>query len=134
MNQEIIKAITILKEYSCLELKVINSEEERQILLGALKLIVNLSDEQNFGICASTNIEALETLNNYLQNLGYEHKIIIDLPLENKSVYLKFSTQKKSYNLSDYQGEYKGVLITIFSDSHDEIQGTYGYLPLNLFN
>lgn len=134
MNQDTNQALAILKQYSCIELKIVNSEEEKQTLQSALKLIVSLSDDQNFGICASTTTEALETLKNYLQALGYNEDIDTNFSLENKPVYLKFSTERMSYNLSDYQGEYRGVLITIFSDFDDKIIGTYGHLPLNLFN
>ncbi|BAQ60960.1 hypothetical protein GM3708_1366 [Geminocystis sp. NIES-3708] len=135
MDKKIVEAITILKQYSDIKLKVINSEEEKQILQSALKLIVSVSDDQNFGICASTNIEAFAALKSYLKALGYnDQEITTDFSLENKSVYLKFSTQKKSYNLSDYQGDYRGVLITIFSDFNDEIMGTYGHFPLDLFS
>lgn len=133
MNQDTNQALAILKQYSCIELKIVNSEEEKQILQSALKLIVSLSDDQNFGICASTTKEAFDSLKSYLQALGYSKDIDINSPLENKPVYLKFSTERMSYNLSDYQGEYRGVLITIFADFEDKIVGTYGYLPLDLF-
>lgn len=134
MNQDTNQALAILKQYSCIELKIVNSEEEKQTLQSALKLIVSLSDNQNFGICASTTIEALETLKFYLQALGYDEDIEVNFPLENKPVYLKFSTERMSCHLSDYQGDYRGVLITIFADFDEEIIGTYGHFPLDLFN
>jgi hypothetical protein len=134
MTQDTTQALAVLKQYSCIELKIINSEEEKQILQSALKLIVSLSDDQNFGICASTTIEALETLKSYLQALGYNKDIDINFPLENKPVYLKFSKERMSCHLSDYQGDYRGVIITIFADFDEEIIGTYGHLPLDLFN
>ncbi|MBL1210916.1 DUF1824 family protein [Geminocystis sp. GBBB08] len=134
MNQDKTQALSILKQYSCIELKIVNTEAEKKELQEALKLIVSLSDNQNFGICASNSQEAFNTLNNYLQALGYTDKINVNLLEENQPVYLKFSTERISYNLSDYQGEYRGVLITIFADFEDEIVGTYGHLPLDLFN
>ncbi|WP_373478761.1 DUF1824 family protein [Geminocystis sp.] len=134
MNQDINKALNLLKKYSGIELKIVNSEEEKQALQSALKLIVSLSDNENLGICASTEKEAFNTLQNYLKALGYSFNLEDNLLFENKAIYLKFSTEKMSYYVSDYQGEYRGVLITIFADSQDEIIGTYGYLPLNLFN
>jgi DNA polymerase III delta prime subunit len=134
MNIDVNQALTILKQYSGIELKIINSQEEKETLQSALKLIVNLSDYQNLGICASTTKEAFDTLKNYLYAFGYSQDIAINSSLENKPVYLKFSTERMSYNLSDYQGEYRGVLITIFADFDDKIIGTYGHLPIDLFD
>lgn len=134
MNLDVNQALTILKQYSGIELKIINSQEEKETLQSALKLIVNLSDYQNLGICASTTQEAFDSLKKYLQALGYSQDITINSSLENKPVYLKFSTERMSYNLSDYQGKYRGVLITIFADFDDKIVGTYGHLPIDLFD
>ncbi len=133
MTHDLNKALTILKQYSCIEVKMVNSDAEKQQLQEALKLIVSLSDNQNFGICASTTTEAFNTLKNYLQALGYSEDIGNNLPKEDKPVYVKFSTERNSYNLSDYLGGYRGVLITIFADFEDKIVGTYGHLPLDLF-
>ncbi|BAQ63482.1 DUF1824 family protein [Geminocystis sp. NIES-3709] len=134
MTLEVDQALKLLKEFSCVDVKLVESEIQKQQLQEALKLIVSLSDDQNFGICASSVSQAFNTLKNYLQALEYNHNIEDNLSLENNPVYLKFSTERKSYNLSDYQGKYRGVLITIFSDFNDRIVGTYGYLPLNLFS
>ena len=116
MNQDINKALNLLKKYSGIELKIVNYEEEKQALQSALKMIVSLSDHENLGICASTEKEAFNTLQNYLKALGYSFNLEKNLLFENKAIYLKFSTEKMSYYVSDYQGEYRGVLITIFAD------------------
>ncbi|WPF89103.1 DUF1824 family protein [Cyanobacterium aponinum UTEX 3222] len=134
MNEKIKQALSLLKSYSCLQLKTIKSEQEKQELESSIKLIVSLSDNQNFGICASNSHEAFNTLKNYLKALGYKENIDTEKVTENKPVYLKFSTERKSYHLSDYSGDYRGVLITIFADFNEEIIGTYGHFPLNLFN
>lgn len=133
MNEETKKALSLLKTYSCREIKTIKSETEKQELESSIKLIVSLSDDQNFGICASNSTEALNTLKNYLQALGYDHKIEIEENLDKKPVYLKYSTERQSYQIIDYSGTYRGVLITIFADFNEEIVGTYGHFPLNLF-
>lgn len=134
MNELTEKDLYLLKSYSCTELKTVKSEAEKQELESTIKLIVSLSDDQNFGICASSENEAINTLKNYLQAFGYNSNIEIEKTLEDKPVYLKFSTERKSYHLSDYSGNYRGVLITIFADMNEEIIGTYGHFPLNLFS
>ncbi|MGI0480278.1 DUF1824 family protein [Geminocystis sp. CENA526] len=133
MTLEIDQALKLLKEFSCIDVKIIESEEEKLRLQEALKLIVSLSDDQNFGICASSPQEALNSLNSYLLALGHEDDITKDISLTHKPVYLKFSTERKAYNISDYSGDYRGVLVTIFADFNDKIVGTYGHFPLDLF-
>lgn len=134
MSEQTKKAVSLLKSYSCTELKTVKSEAEKQELESSIKIIVSLSDDQNIGICASNSTEALNTLKNYLQAFGYENKIEIEENPENNPVYLKFSTERQSYHISDYSGNYRGVLITIFADFKEEIIGTYGHFPLNLFS
>lgn len=93
--KKIKQALSLLKSYSCLQLKTIKSEQEKQELESSIKLIVSLSDNQNFGICASNSHEAFNTLKNYLKALGYEENIDTEKVTENKPVYLKFNTEKK---------------------------------------
>ncbi len=134
MNQQ--EAINLLKEFSCIEQKFINSELEKQQLSQAVKLISDLADCQNFGICADNIDTAINTLKNYLQATGYQHEVKLDKEaiVEKDPVYLKFRTETMSSILSNYQGEYRGVLISIFASYNQEIEGTYGYLPLDLFD
>jgi len=133
MNQQ--QALTILKQYSGIKIKNINSDQEKQELITALLSIVNLSDDQNLGICANNEQETLNTLTNYLTALNCQFTIQKSSNInENEPIYLKFSTERKSYTIENYTGEYRGVLITIFADQNQNIEGTYGYFPLNLFN
>ena len=132
-NQE--QALKLLKEYSDIEIKNIISDEEKQDLKDALLFIANLSDAQNLGICGSNKTEAFNSLKIYLKALGYDYDIPIESSsYENTGIYIKFSTERMSYTTDQYLGEYRGVLVTIFADHNEKIEGTYGYLPLNLFD
>jgi hypothetical protein len=133
MVQDLSSAISLLKKYSTITPKIVDSETEKQNLRSAVKLIVSLADAQNFGICASNAQEALDTLDSYLQALGYKLPRTLDTTSDNNSVYLKFSTERMSYKIEPYDGKYRGVLITIFSTHKEDIVGTYGHLPINLF-
>lgn len=136
MTFSIDQALNILKQYSCLETKEINSPEDKEDLQKALMLIVKLSDRQNIGICADNQTQALIALTNYLNTFGYQFNqssFNLDKDTE-KPVYIKFNTLKESFFIDDYEGNYRGVLITIFSENIEQIIGTYGYLPLNLFS
>lgn len=128
------QALAILKSYSCLEVKLVQSEADKKELQTAIKQIVDLSEYENLGICADSLELAFEGLSNYLKALGYENALdIASLPPKEKAVYLKFNTQKKSHYLDSYDGDYRGVLIACQSED-DNISGTYGYFPLDLFD
>jgi hypothetical protein len=128
------RALAILKSYSCLEVKLVQSEADKKELQTAIKKIVDLSEYENLGICADSLELAFESLSNYLKALGYENALdIASLPPQEKAVYLKFNTQKNSHYLDSYDGDYRGVLISCQSED-DKISGTYGYFPLDLFN
>lgn len=133
MSQDLSQAISLLKKYSSITPIAVDSETEKQQLRLAVKLVVSLADAQNFGICASNAQEALDTLCIYLHALGYKFDLPLDKSSDNNPVYLKFSTERMSYKIDRYNGQYRGVLITIFSTQKDEIVGTYGHLPINLF-
>jgi hypothetical protein len=129
------QALKLLKEYSGIDLKTVNSHQEKQLLIEALLFIKNLADDQNLGICAINSLEAFNTLQEYLIGLGYSYNINPDtMEVIKEPVYLKFSTERMAYSIDTYSGEYRGVLITIFADFNDKIVGTYGYLPLDLFS
>lgn len=128
------QALAILKSYSCLEVKLVQSESDKKELQTAIKQIVDLSEYENLGICANSLELAFEGLLSYLKALGYENALdIASLPPQEKAVYLKFNTQKNSHYLDSYEGDYRGVLIACQSED-DKITGTYGYFPLDLFD
>ena len=126
-------AIEILKQYSCIQLKTVDSEEEKQQLRQALIRVVMASEYENLGICADNSQQAFVTLTSYLKALGYKSNF--DLGTANRGdtpIYLKFNTQKMSYYTDKYVGDYRGVLISFYAHE-EEVVGTYGHFPLDLF-
>ncbi|XWK90431.1 MAG: DUF1824 family protein [Phormidium sp.] len=125
----------ILKEYSCIDIKVVESEAEKALLRQALKLIADLADYVNFGICAETTEQGFIALKNYLSGLGYNVSLDTGKITEiSGSVYIKFNTNKQSFYLDSYTGNYRGVLVSCQSSAREDISGTYGHLPLDLFD
>ncbi len=133
INLTLEEAIKLLNQYSCVQTKIVESIQEKEQLRQAIKLVTSLSEYENLGICADTLEEALTALSSYLQALGYHYELepFLNEP-DRGSVYLKFNTQKMSYYLDNYTGDYRGVLIACQSEN-DNIVGTYGHFPLNLF-
>jgi hypothetical protein len=101
-------------------------------LQDAMRLVVQHSEGQNFGICADTPQEAFTALLSYLKGLGYgvEETTMPESPT-NGSCYLKYNSLQQSFYLNDYDGTYRGVLLAC--QGSEAVNGTYGYFPLDLF-
>jgi hypothetical protein len=131
MNLE--TALKILREYSCIQTKVAESDSEKEQLRQAICSIASLSEYENLGICADNSQQGFAALSSYLKALGYEINLKLDnLPRQENPVYIKYNTQKQTHYLDSYAGTYRGVLISCQSED-DKIVGTYGHFPLNLF-
>ncbi len=127
------EALNILKSYSCIEIKTVESQVEREQLQQALRLVTRLSESENFGVCADNAKQGFAALDSYLKALGYEYQTNPEsIPNQNEPVYIKFNTQKMSHYLDAYPGTYRGVLVSCQSDK-DKLSGTYGHFPLDLF-
>lgn len=132
-NLNILEARKVLEEYSCTETKTPDSPAEKQRLREALLRIVKESDWENLGVCADNTQQAITALTSYLKALGYSPNMDSStLENEQQPVYIKFNTSKMSYFQDSYTGDYRGVLVSCQSED-DDIAGTYGHLPLNLF-
>ena len=133
LSPELKAVITVLKEKSCIETPEIQSEAERETLRQNILFACKESDWENIGICADNAILAVSAVREYLKALGYKNDFKADITeWANKPVYLKFNTKKMVYYLDDYDGGYRGVLIALQSEE-EEMMGTYGYFPLDLF-
>ena len=128
------EALKLLKEYGCIQLKIAQSPEEEEALRQAILLVNQGSESINLGICADNNQEGFKTLKSYLQALGYPLPNILpeDQP-EQGAVYIKYNTQRQASYLDSYTGTYRGVLISCQSEN-EELVGTYGHFPLDLFS
>ncbi|WP_069790591.1 DUF1824 family protein [Cyanobacterium sp. IPPAS B-1200] len=134
MNSEVSSALQVLKEYSGIETKIPASEEKKVELQKSLLLIVAKADYFNLGVCASSYDEGFSALNSYLRAFDYVLDLSRDKVDSDVPIYIKFNGERLSKMVSDYSGDYRGVLITIFCDTDESILGTYGHLPLSLFD
>ena len=134
-NLTVAQAEKILHEFTCQDMKLVESPEEKAITRAAILLLANLSDYQMLGICADSTTEALSALKSYLEALGYKTTLVNDDNFNSieGSVYLKFNGMKESYFMESYTGEYRGVLVSCQCAEATGINGTYGHLPLDLF-
>jgi len=133
-NRSVQDAIALLKSFSCFQVRILESEKEKQDLQQALRVVTEQIDHQNFGVCASNSQEGLASLHRYLEALGYPAPTNSgELNRCDRSVYIKCSTSTGTYYLEPYSGTYRGVLVSCQSENED-LLGTYGHFPLDLFD
>lgn len=123
----------IIETFTCLDMRDIPSELEKEPLREALLLLANSSDYQMLGVCADSTAEGFLALESYLKALGYHPTFDHSTNSVNGSVYIKFNTLKGSYYVDSYKGTYRGVLVSCQSSMEGGVNGTYGHLPLDLF-
>ncbi|MBD0269045.1 DUF1824 family protein [Pseudanabaena sp. FACHB-2040] len=121
-----------LNRFSCLNIPPALSAQEQEDTRAALLLLNELSDYQTLGICADTLEQGKTAADAYVTALVTPVKI--DLPDREGPVYIKFNTLKGAWYLDSYSGGSRGVLITYHSSDVDEVNGTYGPFPLDLFS
>lgn len=127
------EALQILKTYSCLQIKIPQSPEDKISLRTAIRTVSQASEYENLGVCCDTLTQGIQGIKEYLSYLGYQIPPQLDeIELKDEPSYLKFNTKKMSCYVDSYNGDYRGVLIACLSDD-PEIGGTYGYFPLDLF-
>lgn len=109
------------------------SDEQKQTVRESLLWLNEQSEYQTLGICAS-NLEAAEAaLKGYVAALS--QPIQVDIPPQEGAVFLKFNTLKNAWYVDSYTGDSRGVLVTYHTSEPelDEVNGTYGPFPLDLF-
>lgn len=133
-NLAVATAQNLLGAFSCLEVKAVESAADADRLRQALVLLGTQADFVNLGICADTPELGLAALASYAKALGYSVAIApTDIDAAIAPVYIKFNGQRQTYYLDSYTGTYRGVLVSCHSLVEDSVNGTYGYLPLDLF-
>lgn len=109
------------------------SAEQKQAVRSSLLWLNEQSEYQTLGICADTVTEAKSALTGYIAALS--QPIRVDIPAQEGAVFLKFNTLKNAWYLDGYSGESRGVLVTFHTSEPelDEVNGTYGPFPSDLF-
>jgi hypothetical protein len=132
--QAIATAQALLNQYICIEATNTFPDLDPKEVKRAILLLVGLADYCNLGVCADNSAQGFIALQAYLEALGYE--VPFDLgavPEKDEPVYIKFNARNSTYYLDRYTGAYRGVLVSCLADDYEQINGTYGHLPLDLF-
>ena len=109
------------------------SDEQKQTVRDNLLWLNEQSEYQTLGICASNLEDAEAALKSYVSALS--QTIQVDIPPQDGAVFLKFNTLKNAWYLDGYTGDSRGVLVTYHTSEPelDDVNGTYGPFPLDLF-
>ena len=129
------EAVKFLRRYGCDPSLQNKGSQDNHLLRQALLLVIKESEWENLGVCADNPQQGLAALKGYLAAFGYQESFSGNIPehLATESVYIKLNTQKMSYYIDAYSGDYRGVLVAIQGED-ERIIGTYGYFPLDLFS
>jgi hypothetical protein len=125
----------ILEQFTCLEINSQSPPQDLDQTRQALLLFAHHSEYQMLGICADSLEAAFTALAEYLTAWNYDIEINTNAinPIDG-AVYLKFNGRNQSYYASAYSEKYRGVLVSFQSSDVEEVNGTYGHFPLNLFH
>ncbi|QFZ91790.2 DUF1824 family protein [Synechococcus elongatus] len=122
-----------LQQYRCQTEAIDWSPTERQQVCADLRILVAAADFLTLGICAETSAAAQDALAMYWDALQQPALDPTDLPTIAEPCFLKANGRSGRLLLDPYEGDYRGVLITVHSDLADGPSGTYGHFPLDLF-
>ncbi|ASC72524.1 hypothetical protein XM38_034820 [Halomicronema hongdechloris C2206] len=122
-----------LARFSCLEVPPTLSPQERQTLREELLQFNQLSDYQTLGICVESLDKAQAALEAYVAALGGQCTLTLTADHAGP-FYIKFNTLNDKGYVNRYDGPSRGVLITYHASEVDEVNGTYGPFPLDLFS
>lgn len=136
-NEEIVAKLKEIRRYliriSLSHTPAELSDEQAQTVRDYLLWLNEQSEYQTLGICASSLDEAQTSLKGYVGALS--QSIQVDIPPRDGAVFLKFNTLKNAWYVDDYAGDSRGVLVTYHTSEPEleDVNGTYGPFPLNLF-
>ncbi len=141
-SPEVRAAIELLQQFTIIDtaldastlvssVKNLPAKLSRELIYEALTLVLNGSEYQLIGICAENHAEGTLALQQYLIAFGYEIEPTVADP--GQSIYIKYNSKTEGCYSKPYDGDHRGVIISCQSSYDDEVNETFGHLPLDLF-
>lgn len=126
------EAQDLLRQFICLDREPSSPDLESAIVREALLLVVDHSDYQIFGICADNASQGQQALHSYLAALNRDERPAV-VSTTNDAVYIKYNPKTGLCRAEPYTGNHRGVLVSCQSADDDDINETFGHLPIDLF-
>ncbi len=131
-NLTVQEAQELLRQFICLDREPSTPKLDYATVRDALLLVVDRSDFQIFGICADNAIQGQQALHSYLTALNRDERPDI-VSTTNDAVYIKYNPKTGRCHAEPYTGNHRGVLVSCQSAEDDDINETFGHLPIDLF-
>lgn len=125
------QAQVLLRRFTLIDLLQPDQLPDRHQIQAALGQIQAHSDYQIFGVCADSVEQAAAALTSYLQAFDYDDAPV--LPALPGPVYVKYNPKTGRPHIDNYTGSDRGVLVSCQSAYDGDVNETFGYLPLDLF-
>ena len=126
------KAQELLRQFICLDHEPSSIESDYATVRAALFLMVDRSDYQIFGICADNATQGQQALHSYLRALNRDERPDVEATTDH-AVYIKYNPKTGLCRAELYTGNHRGVLVSCQSADDDDINETFGHLPIDLF-
>ena len=107
------------------------AELSQESIYEALTLVLDGSEYQLIGICAENYAEGALALQQYLAAFGYEVTPTFRDP--GQPIYIKYNSKTEACYSKPYDGDHRGVIVSCQSSYDEEVNETFGHLPLDLF-
>jgi hypothetical protein len=121
----------LLRQFMCIDLGASAEGLDHDQVQAALQLVAKASEYQILGVCADDIATGTQALYAYLTALGYEEKP--EVPEIEGAIYIKYNPRLNRCHAEGYIGEHRGVLVSCQSAYEEDINETFGHLPLDLF-
>ena len=139
---EVKTAIELLQQFTIIDtamdasislssVKKLPAELSRESIYEALTLVLDGSEYQLIGICAENYEEGALALEQYLAAFGYETRPTFADP--GQPIYIKYNSKTEGCYSKPYDGDHRGVIVSCQSSYDDDVNETFGHLPLDLF-
>lgn len=122
----------LLRQFICLDREPSSPELDYATVREALFLMVDRSDDQIFGICADNASKGQKALHSYLAALQRDERPEVQATTDD-AVYIKYNPKTGLCRAEPYTGNHRGVLVSCQSAYDDDINETFGHLPIDLF-
>jgi hypothetical protein len=139
---EVRSAIELLQQFTVIDtaigastltssVKKLPAELSRELIYEALTLVLDGSEYQLLGICAENYAEGALALQQYLAAFCYETTPTFADP--GQPIYIKYNSKTEACYSKPYDGDHRGVIVSCQSSYDDDVNETFGHLPLDLF-
>ena len=139
---EVRAAIKLLQQFTVIDtamgastlatsVRKLPAELSRESIYEALTLVLDGSEYQLIGICAENYAEGTLALQQYLAAFGYETTLTFADP--DQPIYIKYNSKTEACYSKPYDGDHRGVIVSCQSSYDEDVNETFGHLPLDLF-